>query len=114
MDADLACSLLEEHAVPFYRGTETSGGLKTAMGVAPTPGPGTWFTVWVPPEAEPQARELLQGLPFDLDRQPDVVDFSSSPRARTLSKIFAVLVLVLFAMGFYQQCSSAIRQLFTR
>ena len=114
MDADLACSVLEEHAVPFYRGTETSGGLKTAMGVAPTPGPGTWFTVWVPLKAESQAREVLEGLPFDMDREPDVVDFSSSGRARTLSRLVAVLGLAFFAMMFYQQCSSAIRQLFPR
>ena len=114
MDADLACSTLEEHDVPFHRGMETSGGLTTAMALAPTPGPGTWFTVWVPVEAEPEARERLASLPFDIDRQPEVVDFSSSARARVLSKVWAIAVLSLIAIIFYQQCAGAVGQLFAR
>lgn len=114
MDADLVCSLLEERGVPFYRGMETSGGLKTVMGVAPTAGPGTWFTVLVPVEEEAHAREALKELPFDLDREPDVVDFSTSNRARTFSKVWAILGLAFVAVMFYQQCAGNVRQLWMR
>ena len=111
-DADMVCAALEEENVPYYRRQETSSGLEFAMSAAPTAAPGVWFTVWVSRELESEARAVLSSLPLDLDRVPDVVDFSSSRRARVAWRLLAGILLVFLALSFYQQCARNLRTLF--
>ena len=113
-DADMAANLLEEHGVPHYRRQETSGGLEFAMPASPAPAPGVWFTLWVPGEEAEAARSLLEALPMELDREPDVVDRGATPRNRRLIFLGAAIMLAMLLFGIGQQCANAIRELVNR
>ncbi len=108
-EADLAASLLEEAGVPYFRREQSSGGLSFAMPAAPSVGPGTWWVILVPVEAESEARSLLEQLPFDLDEEPGVWDFGPSPGAKSFFKSWAFFTLLLFALAFILGLLSALR-----
>jgi hypothetical protein len=110
-DADMVCNRLDDHEVPYYRRQESSSGLEFAMSAAPSPGPGVWFTVWVPnPEAD-EARRVLEDLPIDFDVEPDVVDRAYTPGHRRLVWVVAAILLAWFLFGLGTQCAGLIRQI---
>ena len=110
-EADMVCGALEEQGIPFYRRVE-SGGIEQAMPAPAAPGPGVAFTVWVPRQAETEAREVLESLPLDPERQPDAIDFTSSRRVHAGLRVFAWILLVFVAMSFLGQCAGSFRELF--
>lgn len=81
---DWACAALDAAGIPFQQREETSGGLRVAMPVAPTPGPGVWWTILVPESWVAQAKDVVLELPFDATTTPDVWSFEPKPVGRRL------------------------------
>jgi len=108
----MVCGALEEQGVPFYRRME-AGGIEVAMPSPAAPGPGVTFTVWVPRQAEGEAREVLESLPVDPEREPDAIDFTPAPRVHRWIRVWAWILVTFVAMTLLRQCSSSVRQLFS-
>ena len=63
IEFDMAVDVLKRARVPFQTQEETGTGMKLSMPVAPTPGPGTFWSILVPEKALPDARQVLSDLP---------------------------------------------------
>ena len=90
---DWAANALEEADIPFQRREETSGGIRLAMPVAPSTGPGQWWSIVVPESFVSQAREVLAGLPIEQTTTPDVWSFQPTPKVKTGWQIYSWIVL---------------------
>jgi hypothetical protein len=97
---DWACNALDEADVPYQRREETSGGIRLAMPVAPSVGPGTWWTVLVPERFAGRAHEVLAGLPFEQTTTPDVWSFQPRPAVKLGWQIYAAVVGGAILIGF--------------
>jgi hypothetical protein len=72
---DMAVDALKQARIPFQSQEETGTGLKFSMPVAPTPGPGTFWSILVPEKASAGARQVLSQLPFPITTSPGPWDF---------------------------------------
>lgn len=90
---DWASNALDEAGVPYLRREESSGGIRLAMPVVPSVGPGTWWTILVPEESVPRAREILNSLPFEQTTMPDVWSFQPRPAVKLGWQIYAGISL---------------------
>ena len=75
---DMAVDALKRARLPFQTQEETGTGMKLSMPVAPTPGPGTFWSILVPEKALPDARQVLSELPFPITTNPGPWDFLPS------------------------------------
>ncbi len=96
---DWACNALDEGSIPYQRQEETSGGLRVAMPVAPSVGPGTWWAIRVPEASEARAREILANLPFEQTTSPDVWSFQPKPAGKLAWQLYALIVVGAIVLG---------------
>lgn len=75
IEFDMAVDALKRARVPFQTQEETATGMKLSMPVAPTPGPGRFWSILVPEKALPDARQMLADLPFPITTNPGPWDF---------------------------------------
>jgi hypothetical protein len=75
IEYDMAVDVLKQARIPFQSQEETGTGMKLAMPVAPTPGPGTFWSLLVPEKALADARQALSQLPFPITTNPGPWDF---------------------------------------
>ena len=75
IEFDMAVDALKRACVPFQTREESGTGMKLSMPVAPTPGPGTFWSILVPEKALPDARHVLSDLPFPITTNPGPWDF---------------------------------------
>jgi len=95
---DWVCNALEEAGVPFQRQEETSGGIRTAMPLSPSPFPGTWWNVRVPESLAREAQQIMDDLPFEKSSTPGVWSFGPTPSVKFGWQIFAGICLA-YAVG---------------
>lgn len=110
-EADLLCSTLDEEGIPYYRRLETSGGMEYAMPASPAPGPGVWFTVWIPRSEQGRVEQILEHLRVEPKQDPEVWDSRPRPRSRKLLYGWSVLLLLLILFYILRHCGAAIDQL---
>lgn len=96
---DWASNTLEEADIPFQRREETSGGIRLAMPVAPSTGPGQWWSIVVPESFVNQAREVLAELPIEQTTTPDVWSFQPTPGVKTGWQIYCWITLGCIICG---------------
>lgn len=84
--ADLA---LTEAGIPHNLQEETASGMRTAMPIDPSPGPGVWWVILVPDNCLSDAQDVIAKLPFDYTTNPDVWDCEPSPRGKKIIQIGA-------------------------
>ena len=101
-EIEMASNVLTENKIPFHLQEETSGGLKVAMPLRPTPGPGVWWSIHVPKEKIDEARGILSELPMQIDVDADVWHFGPSERMKHGWKVFAGILLLLFAASLFK------------
>jgi hypothetical protein len=94
---DWASNALEDAGIPFQRREETSGGIRLAMPLAPSTGPGNFWSIIVPESSVAQAQEVLAALPFEQTTTPDVWNFQPKPGVKTGWQIYSWLMLAIFA-----------------
>src|SRR5262249_51749164 len=75
IEFDMAVDALKRARVPFQTQEETGTGMKLSMPVAPTHGPGTFWSIRVPEKALSDARQVLSDLPFPITSNPGPWDF---------------------------------------
>lgn len=75
MKFDMAVAALKEAGIAHQVRAETATGLKLSLAVMPAMGPGNFFTVLVPANAEAEAKRVLAKLPFEIATNPDAWDF---------------------------------------
>lgn len=75
IEFEMARDVLNQSGIPFQTQEERSMGLKLAMPVAPTPGPGTFWSLLVPEKAVADANRALAELPFPITTTPGSWDF---------------------------------------
>ena len=78
IEFDMTVDALKRARVPFQTREETGTGMKLSMPVAPTQGPGTFWSILVPEKALPDARQVLSDLPFPITTNPGPWDFLPS------------------------------------
>jgi hypothetical protein len=78
IELDMAVDAFKRARVPFLTQGETSTGMKLSMPVAPTHGPGTFWSILVPEKALQDARQVLSDLPFPITTNPGPWDFLPS------------------------------------
>ncbi len=113
IEFDMAVDVLKRARVPFQTQEETGTGMKLSMPVAPTPGPGKFWSILVPEKALPDARQVLCDLPFPITTNPGPWDFLP-PRpseealadARGQRWIISIAFLLLSAMIIAIGCAS--------
>ena len=70
--ADMASLALKAAQIPHFLREETSSGMRYAMPVSPSMGPGIWFVLLVPDGFRDEASRALAELPFEVSVTPDV------------------------------------------
>lgn len=95
-EADQFAAALDEREVPYFRRMD-SGGVEQAMPAAPADFFGIFWSLYVPAEVAEEAREILEGMPFDPDRdaawQPSERDHRNWRRFSILFPIAAAIAL---------------------
>jgi len=97
--ADMADLALTAASIPHFLREETSSGLRLAMPLSPTMGPGNWWVILVPKEHANDALKVLNTLPFEITTNPDVWDCQSSELGRKRIKRVFLLFLLLLWLG---------------
>ena len=109
---DMADAALREAQVPHFTREETSSGMRVAMPVAPSMGPGTWWAILVPEEHAEDARSILSELPFEITTTPEVWDCMPEKRKRELwRRCLIVFTFVFFALVLYQMVAAILHSL---
>jgi hypothetical protein len=98
MKCDMVVNALKEAGIPHQVRAETATGLKLAMPITPAPGPGRFFTLLVPADAEAKAQAVLSQLPFEITANPGPWDFEPRPTAKRWWKVVLIGVLMLYAL----------------
>jgi hypothetical protein len=68
----MAANSLGDEGIPFFKQTESSSGVRTAMSLQPAMGPGTWYSILVPDRIIEQAKSSLSNLLFEIGTNPDI------------------------------------------
>jgi hypothetical protein len=95
---DMAVNALKEAKIAHQILAETSTGLRVAMPVAPAQGPGRFFTLLVPTNAEAEAKLVLSELPFEITTNPGSWDFQPRPSIKRWWKVCIIVMLLLFVL----------------
>jgi hypothetical protein len=112
IEFDMAVDAVQQAGIPFQTREETGTGIKLSMPVAPTPGPGTFWSILVAEKALPDAQKVLSDLPFPITTNPGPWDFLP-PRsseealadARGQRWIISIAFLLLSAMFIALGCA---------
>lgn len=91
---DMAVDLLTKECIPQFTHQENFGGLRVALPVSPSSGPGVWFVIEVPSQDAERAKHLLSTLPFPITTTPDLWD--STQGEKPLVKWLQVALLLMF------------------
>jgi len=94
-ELEMAKNELENAGVPFFVQQDSSSGLTLAMPLAPTMGPGIWYSVHVPQEFTAEAERVLEALPFETKTNPDVWDFGPTDKTKRLWKLYIIVTLLI-------------------
>lgn len=94
-ELDMASEALKEKNIPFYRQSESSSGIRTAMPAQPTMGPGTWYSILVPEIAVEDAKAILAELPFEVGTNPDIWHFGPDEKVKKGWKIYGYFILAI-------------------
>jgi hypothetical protein len=94
-ELDMATEALKENNIPFYRQSESSSGLRTAMPAQPTMGPGTWYSILVPEIAVEDAKAILAELPFEIGTNPDIWHFRPDEKVKKWWKMYGYFILAI-------------------
>jgi hypothetical protein len=94
---DMVINTLKENHIPFQSFEEASSGLRVAMPLRATPGPGVWWGVSVPNNHVEKTQSLLSELPIEITTSPDVWHFSSSTKTKIGFKIYAWIMIASMA-----------------
>jgi hypothetical protein len=97
MKFDMAVAAFKGAGIAHQVRAETSTGLRLAMPVAAGPGPGAFFSVLVPADAESQAKQVLSELPFEATTNPGAWDFAPQPTVKGWGKVVVVILVGLLA-----------------
>jgi hypothetical protein len=90
---EMVLNTLEENDIPYQSWEESSSGVRLAMPLRPTPGPGIWWAVLVPAKFLKETQSLLSELPIEIKTDPDVWDFSSSTAVKIGWQIYVWIIL---------------------
>lgn len=93
----MVVNTMKDNHIPFQSFEEPSSGLRFAMPLRATPGPGVWWGVSVPKLQLEKVNSILSELPIEITTTPDVWHFSSSTKVKAGLKIYAWIVLALTA-----------------
>ena len=93
-EIDMASNVLKDNRIPHFTREENSGGLRLAMSVAPSTGPGVWWCLLVPSTHVDEAKAILEALPFCQGTDPGVWGFNPRPGVKLGWKIYITLVLL--------------------
>jgi hypothetical protein len=95
---DMAINALKEAHIPHLAEEETASGLRLAMPVAPSPGPGVCWTLRVPASQVDRAQQVLSALPFEVKTNPGAWDFNPDPAVKRVWGTWIVVALVFLAL----------------
>ena len=92
---DGAVNVLKEAGIPHFMREETSTGLSLAMSAAPTPGPGTCWSLLVPEGYISKAQDILSQLPFEIKTEAEYWDFGPKDKVKLGFKLYILLILLI-------------------
>ena len=95
---DMAVNALKEARLAYFSQEENASGLRLAMPVAPTPGPGVCWSLLVPESAVEDAKRVLSELPFEIKTNPDAWDFKPEEAVKKTWRTWIVVWLVFLAL----------------
>ncbi len=102
-ELDMACDLLSEKGIPYYKECENSAGVRLAMPFQPSMGPGIWYSIMVHKDIAASAKDELNNLPFEITTNPDIWHFHPSEKVKKFWRISAwitLLISVLFLIKY--------------
>lgn len=101
---DMADQALNSAKIPHFLREEMSSGMRIAMPVSPSMGPGAWFVLLVPEEHAEAARVVLSELPFEIGMNPDVWDCQPTEAKRRRWRIYLTIYLLVIFGGILAYC----------
>jgi len=96
--ADMASLALKAADIPHFLREETSSGMRYAMPLSPSMGPGVWFVLLVPEDFRDEASQVLAGLPFEVSVSPDVWPSRDHAPWVRLMRFVLCFILALLAL----------------
>jgi hypothetical protein len=101
---DMAVVALKKQGIPFYNETESSRGLRQAMPLQPSVGPGTFYSILVPSKFVETAKQILEELPFEITTNPDVWDFlpDKHKKLKKYWKVYAWICVIILLFSLIQ------------
>lgn len=82
------------------------------MPAAPIPGPGVWFTVWIPETERERVEQIIEHLRLEPKRDPGVWDVSPTPKGRKLLYGYSLLVLLFMLLWVLRDCAGTAGTIF--
>jgi len=98
VELDMVVGELNAQDIPNFTREEWSSGLRVAMPATPTVGPGTWWTVVVPEQFMPQAKEIIANLPCDSTTDPSVWSFQPTEIVKEGWKFYIYITFAIIVM----------------
>jgi hypothetical protein len=106
---DIARDALRHQDIPFFAQADNVSGVRTAVDVMPTPGPGVFWSLLVPQRSALRAQKILRQCHLDVENTPLIWDFNPVPEGKTFWKLYAgfvlmisILVLILWAIQMFR------------
>ena len=97
-EIDMAREKLKEAEIPHFVQEETLSGIRTAFLATPASGVGITWKLMVPEIAVNEAKEILEQLPIDLNKNPGFWDFTTNKNVIKGTKIYAWIILILLGI----------------
>ena len=98
-EVEMVENAFKKAKIPHYQQSETSSGLVLAKQLAPSMGPGEWWSFYVPKTFQSDAEEILTSLPLDVTTNPDVWHFNPPEEGKWFFKNYAIFALLAGTVG---------------
>ncbi len=98
-ELDMAINALTEATIPYYTQEDGSSGVRLAMPISTSMGPGIWWTIFVPEKAVSRAQEVIERLPFETKTNPDIWDFGPAKKVKRGFKIYTWVILIVLLIA---------------
>jgi len=95
-EVEMVENAFKKAKIPHFQQSESSSGLVLAKQLAPSMGPGEWWSFSVPKTFLEKAKEVLASLPIDVTINPDIWHFNPPEEGKWFFKKYALFCLIAF------------------
>lgn len=95
-EVELVEDALTSAEIPHFQQSENVSGLVLAKQLAPSMGPGAWWSFYVPRPFSARAKIVLSSLPLEVTTNPDIWHFNPPKEGKAFFKKFYTFQMLVF------------------